>query len=109
MIEDSTRISLDLISNGIKVYTMNICNWLHFDWNNKVFKGSTDYVENGYSEENDAVNKIIEIANKNDKTYILAIGAITNELTESNHKITVVNYLNVDKIYKDLFEKLGEN
>ena len=31
------------------------------------------------------------------------------ELTESNHKITVVNYLNVDKIYKDLFEKLGEN
>lgn len=23
MIEDSTRISLDLISNGIKVYTMN--------------------------------------------------------------------------------------
>ena len=172
MIEDSTRISLDLISNGIKVYTMNtrynqkeqklerivkwkeiyerrsklnkkednkkinvildtdiynecddqfalsyllksrdkfnieaitvapyhhdnnisieegtdksyneiikICNWLHFDWNNKAFKGSTDYVVNGYSEENDAVNKIIEIASKNDKTYILAIGSITN-------------------------------
>ena len=31
------------------------------------------------------------------------------ELTESNHKIRVVNYLNVDKIYKDLFEKLGRN
>ena len=30
------------------------------------------------------------------------------ELTESNHTITVVNYLNVDKIYKDLFKKLGE-
>ena len=30
------------------------------------------------------------------------------ELTESNHKITVVNYLNVYKIYKDLFKKLGE-
>ena len=172
MIEDSTRISLDLISNGIKVYTMNtrynqkeqtldrvsrwkeiyekisnlnkkennlrvnvildtdiynecddqfalayllksqdkfnieaitvapyhhdnsisieeginksydeiikICTWLNFDWTNKVFKGSTDYTENGYNEENDAVNKIIETANKNDKTYILAIGAITN-------------------------------
>ena len=172
MIEDSTRISLDLINNGIKVYTMNtrynqkektlnrvskwkeiyekisklnqkeynkkinvildtdiynecddqfalsyllksqdkfnieaitvapyhhdnnisieegtdksyneiikICNWLKFDWSKKVFKGSTDYVENNYYEENDAVNKIIEIANKNDKTYILAIGAITN-------------------------------
>ena len=208
-----------------------------------MFKGSTDYTENGYNEENDAVNKIIETANKNDKTYILAIGAITNvaiaikkepkvvdkveviwlgghsflskdnkefnfkqdiqavrtvfeskvklniipcknvasnlrtsiyelehflkgkselcdylcqrfdndgihgtqerrviwdisviayminkdwfetetincpninddtsyELTENNHKITVVNYLNVDKIYRDLFEKLGGN
>lgn len=31
------------------------------------------------------------------------------ELTENNYKITVVNYLNVDKIYKDLFEKLGKN
>ena len=29
------------------------------------------------------------------------------ELTEYNHKITVVNYLNVDKIFRDLFEKLG--
>lgn len=31
------------------------------------------------------------------------------ELTTNNHKIAVVNYLNVDKIYRDLFEKLGEN
>ncbi len=30
------------------------------------------------------------------------------ELTTNNHKITIVNYLNVDKIYKDLFKKLGE-
>ena len=57
---------------------IKICNWLDFDWTNKVFKGSTDYVVNGYNEQNDAVNKIIEIANKNDKTYILSIGAITN-------------------------------
>ncbi len=172
MIEDSTNISLDLISNGIKVYTMNtrynqkdktldrvsewkeiyeriselnkkeyskkvniildtdiynecddqfalsyllksqdkfnieaitiapyhhdnsisiqegidksynevikICNWLNFDYTNKVFKGSTDYISNNYNEENEAVGKIIEIVNKNDKTYILAIGAITN-------------------------------
>ncbi len=57
---------------------IKICNWLNFDWTNKVFKGSTDYVINDYNKENDAVNKIIEIANKNNKTYILAIGAITN-------------------------------
>jgi len=57
---------------------IKICDWLKFDHTNKVFKGSLDYVENGYNEPNDAVNKIIEIANKNAKTYILAIGAITN-------------------------------
>ncbi len=57
---------------------IEICNWLNFDYTNKVFKGSTDYLVNGYNEENDAVNRIIEIANKNAKTYILAIGAITN-------------------------------
>ena len=30
------------------------------------------------------------------------------EVTANNHKIVVVNYLNVDKIYKDLFKKLSE-
>lgn len=69
-IEEGTDKSYDEI--------IKICNWSNFDWTNKVFKGSTDYVENGYNEENDAVNKIVEIANKNNKTYILAIGAITN-------------------------------
>ena len=57
---------------------LKICKWLDFDTSNKVFKGSMDYIQNGYNENNDAVNKIIEIALKNDKTYILGIGAITN-------------------------------
>ena len=57
---------------------LKICKWLEFDTTNKVFKGSEDYICNGYSENNDAVDKIIEIASKNDKTYIMAIGAITN-------------------------------
>ena len=35
--------------------------WLNFNTENKVFKGSTDYIQNGYNESNDAVNKIIEI------------------------------------------------
>lgn len=30
------------------------------------------------------------------------------EIIENRHKITMVNYLNVDKIYTDLFRKLGE-
>ena len=57
---------------------LKISNWLKFETKNKVFKGSTGYICNGYNENNDAVNKIIEVANKNKKTYILAIGAITN-------------------------------
>lgn len=57
---------------------LKICKWLNFKTANKVFMGSNDYIVNGYNEENDAVNKIIEISLKNDKTYIMAIGAITN-------------------------------
>ena len=57
---------------------LKICNWLNFETNNRVFKGSMDYIQNGYDETNDAVNKIIEISLKNNKTYILGIGAITN-------------------------------
>ena len=57
---------------------LKICNWLNFDTENKVFKGSNGYIENGYNETNEAVEKIIEIAEKNEKTYIMAIGAITN-------------------------------
>ena len=57
---------------------LKICKWLNFHTENKVFKGSTNYIENGYNETNEAVEKIIEIARKNEKTYIMAIGAITN-------------------------------
>ena len=57
---------------------VKISKWLNFDTKDKVFKGSMDYLQNGYYENNPAVDKIIEVALKNDKTYILAIGAITN-------------------------------
>ncbi len=69
-----------VISGQEKSYNeiLKICNWLNFDTIQKVFKGSEGYVCNGYEEDNDAVNKIIEISLKNNKTYIMAIGAITN-------------------------------
>ncbi len=70
----STSESQNLSYNEI----VKICKWLKFDISNKVFKGSTDYIQNGYNENNEAVNKIIQIALNNDKTYIMAIGAITN-------------------------------
>ena len=86
-IEAITVAPYSHIEKGVKVIDgqklsyneiLKICNWLDFEANNKVFKGSTDYIQNGYNETNDAVNRIIEIALKNNKTYILGIGAITN-------------------------------
>ena len=74
---------------------LKICNWLNFDTNNKVFKGSMDYIQNGYDEENDAVNKIIEIALKNNKTYILGIGAITNIALAIKKEQKIVNKIEI--------------
>lgn len=31
------------------------------------------------------------------------------EITTNNHKITMVNYIDVSKVYNDLFKKLGDN
>ena len=74
---------------------LKICNWLNFETNDKVFKGSTDYIQNGYNENNDAVNKIIEIALKNDKTYILGIGAITNIALAIKKEPKIVNKIEI--------------
>ena len=74
---------------------LKICNWLNFETKNKVFKGSTDYICNGYNQNNEAVNKIIEIANKNEKTYILAIGAITNIALAIKKSPQIINKIEV--------------
>lgn len=60
------------------IETIKICKWLNFNTTNKVFKGAMDYIQNGYNQDNPAVDAIIKIALKNKKTYILGIGAITN-------------------------------
>ena len=74
---------------------LKICNWLNFKTENKVFKGSTDYICNGYDQNNDEVNKIIEVANKNEKTYILAIGAITNIALAIKKSPEIINKIQV--------------
>ena len=74
---------------------LKICNWLNFDTDNKAFKGSMDYIQNGYDEKNDVVNKIIEIALKNNKTYILGIGAITNIALAIKKEPKIVNKIEI--------------
>ena len=86
-----------VISGREKSYNeiLKICNWLNFDTTNKVFKGAEDYFCNGYDETNDAVNKIIEVALKNDKTYIMAIGAITNVALAIKKEPKIINKIEV--------------
>ena len=72
-----------------------ICNWLNFNTDQRVFKGSMGYLQNGYSDDNEAVNKIIEIALKNDKTYILGIGAITNIALAIKKEPKIINKIEV--------------
>lgn len=71
-----------------------ICRYFDFD-ENKVFIGSMDYLQNGYYEDNDAVNKIIEIANKNDKTYILGIAAPTNIALAIKKDPSIINKIEI--------------
>lgn len=57
---------------------LKIAKLMNANVNGKVFKGSDGFISQGYNETNEAVNSIIDIALKNNKTYILAIGEITN-------------------------------
>ena len=68
------------------------------DSTNMIFRGATDYFCNGYSEETEAISRMVEIIKQNDLTYILAIGAITNvaillklypNLASKNHISTI--------------------
>lgn len=74
---------------------LKLCNLLNFNSENKVFKGSLDYIQNGYDDENDAVNKIIEIALKNDMTYLLSIGSITNIALAIKKEPKIINKIEI--------------
>lgn len=73
---------------------LKICRWLNFDVNGKVFKGAKNYLKDGITD-NPAVDKIIEIALKNDKTYIMAIGAITNVAMALLKEPRIINKIEV--------------
>ena len=74
---------------------VNISKMLNFITDNRVFKGSTDYISNDYDEENNAVKMIIEIALNNEKTYIMAIGALTNVALAIKHNPLIIDKIEV--------------
>lgn len=63
-------------------------------YKNIVYKGATKYFKDS-KQTNDAVEKIIEIANKNDKTTIIAIGAITNVALALEKSPEIINKIKV--------------
>ena len=87
----NSKDSQDLSYNEV----LKVCKWLNFDTLNKVFKGSTDYLQNGYDKNNQAIDKIIEVALKNEKTYIMSIGAITNIALAIKKEPKIINKIEV--------------
>lgn len=73
-----------------------------------LYKGSVGFMQNGYEELNDVVNSIIDLCRKNDFTYIVAVGSITNVALalkfapDINEKISVV-WLGTGHILKESF------
>lgn len=58
--------------------TCKIFDYLGIDDKSLIYKGSRDYLSNGYYQDNDAVNKIVELALNNEQLTIVAIGCLTN-------------------------------
>lgn len=111
MIKSQDRFNVEAITiapyhhdNSISIYegtersyeeVVKICKYLNFEIKNKVFRGSTDYVCNGSYEKAEAVEKIIEVANKNEKTYIMSIGALTNIAIALKKEPKIINKIEV--------------
>ena len=74
--------------------TLKIMDMLNYDGRNKVYKGATKY--SFESEElNEASKKIIEVANKNDNTTILAIGSLTNIAIAIKNSSNIISKLKI--------------
>jgi len=72
-----------------------VCELCDMDTNNLIFKGATNYISKGYDGINDAVNNIIEIDLRNEKTYILAIGELTNVALAIKHEPEIIDKIEI--------------
>lgn len=79
-------------SYNIAKKVFEFCNEPYF---NNIHKGSTSYITKGYNEDNDAVNKILEVVKKNPLTYIIAIGAITNIALAIKKQPNIINKIKI--------------
>ncbi len=75
--------------------TCKIFNYLGISDKSLIYKGSRGYLSNGYLDTSDAVDKIIELAMKNDKVYIIAIGCLTNIALAITKEPKIINKIEV--------------
>ncbi|MBO4816318.1 MAG: nucleoside hydrolase [Clostridia bacterium] len=80
----------DSYNEACKIYDL-----LGIDNKANIYKGSRGYLVNGYNGNNDAVTKIVEIANNNKKTYILSIGCLTNIALAIKNNPEIINKIEV--------------
>ena len=86
-IEEGTEKSYETTLNLLEMLSKN-------EYKDLVYKGATKYFDE-CKESNTAVEKIIEIAKKNNKTTILAIGAITNVALAIEKAPEIINKIKV--------------
>lgn len=86
-IEEGTKKSYDTTLKLLDMMNMS-------KYKNIVYKGSIKYM-NESTESNQAVDKIIEIAKRNEKTTIIAIGAITNIALALNKDNSIIDKIEV--------------
>ena len=86
-IEEGTELSYEITLKILELMNKS-------KYQNKVFKGATNYIDNNYKT-NMAVEKIIDICLKNKETTIIAIGAITNVALAIALEPKIVDKLNV--------------
>ena len=89
--EYNTKTSIDK-SYEVAKKIFKMCGEENYDI---ILKGATEYFTNNPHQTNEAVNKIIKIAKKNDKTYILSIGCITNIALAIKKEPSIINKIEV--------------
>ena len=75
--------------------TCKIFDYLSINDKSLIYKGSRDYLSSGYDTDNDAVNKIIELALINEKIIIVAIGCLTNVALAIKKEPSIINKMEI--------------
>ena len=75
--------------------TVKIFDYLNISDKSIIYKGSRDYLINGYNENNDAVKRIIDLANENDQLTIVAIGCLTNIALAIKKEPSIINKIEI--------------